>query len=553
MIAESDERDKLGRTVLRDVSFEGATFQDPVSFVGLAFEGKTRFDGARFADRVSFEDVGFADDVSFNNVVFVEPAHFAKTTFSTSVSFNGAQAQETISFVGAVFAGEASFGGVLRGARFSGDRMFAGTTLREANFSHATFEGDQLFLGAVFEQDATFTGASFTGEYPFYGAAFASGGTALFNHARFDALRSFGPILVPGTLGLYRACFMSYTRLEVSANMLFAAQTQFLAGAELRAAPADIALDATLFAGPSLVVGVNTSLGPPARSLLRGWLGIPFGPATEPSLALWDKEKIVLLRWGQRPRLLSLRAAEVGKLALSNLDLQACRFEGALGLDNMRIEPTCTFASTPPGRYSIRDVIAEEHEWRYHRGQKRQSQSGAWYGVEVRGSQRSVDLLGEPERLRPEQIASIYRQLRKAREDSKDQPGAADFYYGEMEMRRHTPLRTESRAGARLTSRGEHVLLSLYWLTSGYGLRASRALAALAVTVLAFAVLLFLFGLKTPDFGTALLQSAEGATLRSGDQELLTGVGKGLQLALRLLGPVFFGLAVLSLRGRVQR
>ena len=35
------------------------------------------------------------------------------------------------------------------------------------------------------------------------------------------------------------------------------------------------------------------------------------------------------------------------------------------------------------------------------------------------------------------QIAGLYRALRKGREDTKDKPGAADLYYGEMEMRRH--------------------------------------------------------------------------------------------------------------------
>jgi hypothetical protein len=38
--------------------------------------------------------------------------------------------------------------------------------------------------------------------------------------------------------------------------------------------------------------------------------------------------------------------------------------------------------------------------------------------------------------LDPGQIAGLYRALRKGREDLKDEPGAADFYYGEMEMRR---------------------------------------------------------------------------------------------------------------------
>jgi hypothetical protein len=62
--------------------------------------------------------------------------------------------------------------------------------------------------------------------------------------------------------------------------------------------------------------------------------------------------------------------------------------------------------------------------------------------------------------LQPERLAALYRQLRKAQEDAKNEPGAADFYYGEMEMRRH----------ATTAHPGERVLLFLYWLTSGYGL-----------------------------------------------------------------------------------
>ena len=48
--------------------------------------------------------------------------------------------------------------------------------------------------------------------------------------------------------------------------------------------------------------------------------------------------------------------------------------------------------------------------------------------------------------LEPGQIAGLYRELRKGREDAKDEPGAADFYYGEMEMRRRArPLTRQPR------------------------------------------------------------------------------------------------------------
>jgi hypothetical protein len=88
------------------------------------------------------------------------------------------------------------------------------------------------------------------------------------------------------------------------------------------------------------------------------------------------------------------------------------------------------------------------------------------------------------------QIAGLYRALRKGREDAKDEPGAADFYYGEMEMRRRA-------RPARETSRGrvERAILTAYRLLSGYGLRAWRALAWLLVAVMVATI-----GLRTVDF-----------------------------------------------------
>ncbi|MGW2620713.1 hypothetical protein [Streptomyces sp. NPDC001500] len=44
----------------------------------------------------------------------------------------------------------------------------------------------------------------------------------------------------------------------------------------------------------------------------------------------------------------------------------------------------------------------------------------------------------------PTQLAPVYRALRKAFEGRKNEPGAADFSYGEMEMRRRR--RADSRA-----------------------------------------------------------------------------------------------------------
>jgi len=167
--------------------------------------------------------------------------------------------------------------------------------------------------------------------------------------------------------------------------------------------------------------------------------------------------------------------------------------------------------------------------------------------------------------------------LRKGREDNKDEPGAADFYYGEMEMRRHDPAKPKA----------ERLVLLLYWLTSGYALRASRALAWLLGILVLATVLLAAVGLEQPAtvstvqatitgspphqtirfqapkassaeqpfparLGTAALVAVEGAAFRTSEQQL-TYVGRLIQAALRFTGPILLGLAVFSIRGRVKR
>ncbi|MFF3751718.1 hypothetical protein ACFYYH_14850 [Streptomyces sp. NPDC002018] len=174
----------------------------------------------------------------------------------------------------------------------------------------------------------------------------------------------------------------------------------------------------------------------------------------------------------------------------------------------------------------------------------------------------------------------MYRALRKAFEDSKDEPGAADFYYGEMEMRRR------GRAG---TTRAERGLLHGYWLLSGYGLRASRALGWLASTMLITVVLLMGVGLPKdnpkqeatgtvppgggkvtfeidkadpqnptgPKFTGKRFEKSLNVTLNSvvfhSSGQDLTTVGTNVEMTSRLTEPVLLGLAVLAVRNRVKR
>lgn len=85
--------------------------------------------------------------------------------------------------------------------------------------------------------------------------------------------------------------------------------------------------------------------------------------------------------------------------------------------------------------------------------------------------------------------------------------------------------------------------------------RGPRALAALVVTVLAFAVGYRSWGFATAEtFTQALLYSANSTVslLRAPLRDLTTA-GQVMDIAQRLLGPLFFGLILVSLRGRVKR
>ena len=242
------------------------------------------------------------------------------------------------------------------------------------------------------------------------------------------------------------------------------------------------------------------------------------------------------------------------------MDLAACHFSGTINLDELRIDGSPKLAVRRGWWRAQRRVLAEEHVWRYVHGPTRRRSS--WYPSNSRPGNPDEDRADEDRKIllqaeasagspqdraaRAQEIASVYRALRKGREDAKDEPGAADFYYGEMEMR---------RAAA---SGWEKALLTLYWLVSGYGLRASRSLAAFAVVVTVFAVPLYWWGFRAAlasELGGAFVYSVESATafFRGPGPEQLTEWGRVFQVCLRLLGPALLALTVLAVRGRVKR
>jgi hypothetical protein len=168
-------------------------------------------------------------------------------------------------------------------------------------------------------------------------------------------------------------------------------------------------------------------------------------------------------------RLLSLSRVDATNLTLAGLDLSPCRFLDCYNRDLLHIDGRPQLASQPDRPWwTRRQVLAEEHIWRarYDR------HPTGWFPKSCRYPSEDAPPRAprnRQARIEAARIQSIYRDLRKGREDAKDEPGAADFYFGEMEMRRF----------AAPPWSVERFLLTAYWLVAGYGLRSSRAFAAL--------------------------------------------------------------------------
>jgi uncharacterized protein YjbI with pentapeptide repeats len=433
------------------------------------------------------------------------------------------------------------------GASFQGEARFEGASFQGvARFDRASFQGDAVFDRANFQERAWFDGASFHK-------------VASFRRVSFERATQVGSLLA-SQLDLDGALFRNRVHLVVTAAVVCARQSRFPAGVHLRLRYASVALDDADLAGPAILAGARMpfpTLEEQDEQLARRWERLQPGPRSQ--------------RW--RPRLLSIRRADVTGLHLANMDLRACRFAGAHNLDRLRIEGAPLFIRTTGWWRARRKTLAEEQHWRANRpGRWRPA---GWYpqACQPPTSRKAKGPVEAPELVEPARLAAVYRELRKGREDAKDEPGAADFYYGECEMRRHDPG----------TPRAERLVLWAYWLVSGYALRASRAVLAWALLVVVGAATLAGIGFKPPtspqivpidarrgqvvyekrevarpssleQVPEALAFSAESTvSLFRAPDRALTLPGRWMQMILRVLGPVLLGLLVLSLRGRVRR
>lgn len=572
-------RDDAGRPLLVDADFSKATFAPDARFGTVRFSGPARFSGATFRGKAWFEDTTFSDDARFGGVTFEGDAHFGGVTFGGEARFGSA-----------VFEEEARFSG----ARCEGEVRFDAAALRGlAWFDDATIAGSASFDGATFSSVASFDGVAFGGPVAFDRAAFAS--QVSFVGATFARLASFDQTTFTGESW--------FTRAELCGGAWFG-EARFTEGVSYRGAwlGGDVVFDEAEFAGPVDVDGANSgsvsfrrarflaeqslhlrsggpvvfmgsrfaqrvhldtcapsldlsgaTLSGPARVTLRSCalvaedltVGRPLAVESAPSTLLESARALMALVTGV--------GFEPGSSALEDLSgsvldapvvidqgvsLGECDLAGVHNLQQLQFASMAAFATGP---HAGRRVLAVERQWRVERAVTRRWSVPASPRRRWRAPRHPV------RHQEPHQIGATYRALRLAREASGDAPGTADLYYGEMEMRRHDPTR----------SRGERAVVWLYWLFSGYGLRVLRPLFALGITLLACTWLLATAGFRhgaAPENTFLFALSSSLSVLRpSDDGPALYQWGQVALIVLKLAAPLFLGLTLLSIRGRVQR
>ncbi|MFI6340778.1 pentapeptide repeat-containing protein [Streptomyces sp. NPDC050535] len=572
--------------------FESATFEGDAWFQGVIFEGEAHFGSATFEGDAWFEEATFEGDAWFHAAIFTGDAHFGSSDFTGNAhfaltvfkgnahfeltackgdaSFSSAAFKADAEFGRASFESDAHFGSVTFNgtarflqAKFEGKAWFNSTAFQGiAAFGSTNFTGDAVFGAAKFTGEAGFESANFTGDAEFGDATFQNVARfesatiqkdAKFERVAFERLAILGPLVCAGKMKLSGAEFRGPVTLMLAARLLDCRRTRWSSTAELRLRYAVVVFSQAVFEYPLTI-------------------------ATEPRpFDSSDGETVSEAAFIGEPatvRIMNLHGVDAAHLVISNVDLAMCHFTGTVHLDQIRLEGDCSFNRTPsttywrswrPVRFTQRRTLFEEHIWR-----STQPAAAPGWNTRVSG-----DLY-----VGPAQLAPVYRALRKAFEDGKNEPGAADFYYGEMEMRRH------DRTGPTRAERG---LLHGYWLLSGYGLRASRALGWLAAAMLITIVLLMGFGLPDKDpkqeatghvppgggrvtfeiekndpknptglrltgkrFEKALNVTLNSVVFRSSGQGLTTA-GTYIEMASRVTEPILLGLAVLAIRNRVKR
>jgi hypothetical protein len=500
---------KISALLVREVEFRRSFEIEKCAFELASFQDAT------FGSHFNLEGVEMAGgfiDCTFQGEVFAgAPSDpfvaagslgFARSKFESHAEFNLKGGGEPIAFKEVNWSGPVAF-----------HRLESG--------------GDLSFMKADFGHDLSLLNVSLGGTLDLSGARFdalcglgGEVGNLSLKQATFTRAPELGPLRVRGWAVLDQAVFEQQVRLRLLAATLHCHRTIFTRGVTMAVA-GDLIADGSFFPPPSDIAGV--------------------------------REEAIL----GEPRVVSLRGADIAGLNIAEIDLSGCLFAGVHHLESARLGGGLRFGKPPGPWRGPRDVLAEEQLLRASEGAGAEWEGmgwllPAWFANDEPVIDAPSRLFVDPPAIRDaSSVADTYRALRQAREENKDSPGAAAFYFGEMEMRR------KSLAGERLRDVPDRAVLATYWLLSGYGLRAWRSLLTLGVLLTLSTLLLWQYGFRVDAVSLAhagrVAVASATSLVRPVDDGELNGSGFVVEILLRFAGPALLALAVLAIRARIKR
>jgi uncharacterized protein YjbI with pentapeptide repeats len=491
----------------REGRFDHFVFPAPISFgVLLTYSGETI---EHRMGEVSFSDAVFLGEARFDGAVIAE-ATFARARF-----------RKPLRFITATISDRANFGGAI----FEDSVSFNSTRFGEASFGAAHFEKGVEFGGATFTNEAVFDYAVFRAGASFPGVEFAG---ARFTEAVFRGGAVFAGATLSGPVAFGKARFDDTATFD---------ETTFRAAA---------AFDAAEFSKPATFIGATFAEA-------TSWAGARFRAGVD----------FARVRFGRgadfretafEQGVVSFRRGVIGGPTVFTPREEAGRvvrvFQG-IDLDFREV------AVDPPEALALRDVDLTRARLLDTDLRKAELTGIAW--PNVGGRPGVFDELAAPEP--PEdrawsRIEQLCRTLKQSYEDRRDYERAGDFHFAEKEARRRNPA----------TSWGSRLLLTLYWLISGYGERYLHPLFWAVALLSAGTAAYLLLGIEARGSSAGrldprrlaswlrtMLFSLETMALLKPTDLVPAGAARFVQTVQSLLGPLLLGLFALALRQRLRR
>lgn len=475
-------------TPLVPITMAGAEVDAEIRFVDQKFEFDLDLSGASVFRGMSFKRCEFSASFIAHHARFVGPPAFHQCIFHENVDISFVQVHrvsfglEASTFERAIKADGFNGGGlILSGSRIAGDASFR-------NSAAHLILNEAVLNGSLDLADSECVGLN--GE-----------------RLSVTSATRLGPFSVQ-SLHLPGATFSARVLIEVRAENVNLSSAVFDAGGLVILHGAEINLEQVRLGGPLRVSGT---------------------PGSE-----------------KKAEILAVRNSDAGNMSFSHIDLSRCSFQGAHSLGSIDLDSSVSFSSGP--RWARRRrFIADEYAWRHDAGW---THKVGWSlpGVHVAATPTTLtNGMPKPVLLRPleaAQVASIYRDLRRSLEAKSDMPGAADFYYGEMDMRRWSHGRPLM----------ERLLLWFYWITCGYGLRPGRALFGWLLLVASGAWAFHRFGSEqSAAASSAILYAVRSAVPGFRSPATFSAEEYWIETGLRVFGSLFLALFVLAARSMVMR